>query len=48
MIGLILVFVIVEETLAKIRLFKILDYLSIAFLLAIMSVIAFLFGSVVP
>ena len=48
MIGLILAFVIVEETLAKIRLFKILDYLSIAFLLAIMSVIAFLFGSVIP
>jgi len=44
MLGLILAFVVVEETLAKIRLFRIIDYLSASFLLAIMSVISFLLG----
>jgi len=48
MLGLILAFVVVEETLAKIRLFRIIDYLSASFLLAIMGVISFLLGGVVP
>jgi len=48
MLGLILAFVIVEESLAKIRLFRIIDYLSASFLLAIMSVISFLLGGGAP
>ncbi len=48
MLGLIGAFVVVEETLAKIRLFRIIDYLSASFLLAIMGVISFLLGGVVP
>ncbi len=47
MIVLIFVFVIVEETLAKIRLFKILDYLTISFTLALLAIVSFfLFGGV--
>ncbi|GAB6135445.1 respiratory chain complex I subunit 1 family protein [Thermococcus prieurii] len=48
MLGLILAFVVVEETLAKIRLFRIIDYLSASFLLAIMGVISFLLGGGAP
>ncbi len=48
MFGLTLAFVAVEETLAKIRLFRIIDYLSASFLLAIMGVISFLLGGGAP
>ncbi len=47
MLGLTAVFVVVEETLAKIRLFKIIDYLTASFLLAIMGVISYLLSGVV-
>ncbi len=47
MVGLTAVFVVVEETLAKIRLFKIIDYLTASFLLAIMGVISYLLSGVV-
>ncbi len=44
---LIVVFVLVEETFAKMRLFKILDYLTVSFMLAILSIISFfVFGGV--
>jgi len=47
MICLILGFVFVEETFAKLRLFKLIDYLTISFLLAILSIISFfIFGGV--
>ncbi|WP_297070220.1 respiratory chain complex I subunit 1 family protein [Thermococcus sp.] len=48
MLGLIGAFVVIEETLAKIRLFRIIDYLSTSFLLAIMGVISFLLGGGAP
>ncbi len=44
---LVVVFVIVEETFAKMRLFKVLDYLTVSFMFAILSVISFfVFGGV--
>ncbi len=47
MIALILVFVVVEEIFAKMRLFKIIDYLAVSFMLALLSVVSyFLFGGV--
>jgi len=47
MILLVVIFVIVEETFAKMRLFKILDYLTVSFMLAILSIISFfVFGGV--
>jgi len=47
MLVLILIFAIVEETFAKIRLFKILDYLALSFTLALLSIVSFfLFGGV--
>ena len=45
MLVLVVVFVVIEETLAKIRLFKILDFLTISFTLALLSIVSFfLFG----
>jgi formate hydrogenlyase subunit 4 len=41
LLGLIVVIVITEESLAKLRLFKILDFLAISFSLGLLSVIAF-------
>lgn len=41
LLGLVVVIVITEETFAKLRLFKILDYLAISFSLGLLSVIAF-------
>jgi formate hydrogenlyase subunit 4 len=38
---LIAIIVIVDETLAKLRLFKILDFLAISFSLGLLSIIAF-------
>ena len=47
MVVLIFIFVVVEETFAKIRLFKILDYLTISFTLALLAIVSFfLFGGV--
>jgi len=47
MIALILVFVVIEEVFAKMRLFKIIDYLTVSFMLALLSVASyFLFGGV--
>ncbi len=47
MLFLIGVLVVVEETFAKLRLFKILDYLAISFSLALLSIISFfLFGGI--
>jgi formate hydrogenlyase subunit 4 len=41
LLGLIFVIVVIEETLAKLRLFKILEFLAISFSLGLLSVIAF-------
>ncbi len=47
MLCLILCFAFVEETFAKLRLFKLIDYLTISFLLAILSIVSFfIFGGV--
>ena len=47
MLALIVAFVFVEETFAKLRLFKLIDYLTISFLLALLSVASFfIFGGV--
>ncbi len=47
MLALIVAFVVVEETFAKLRLFKLIDYLTISFLLAVLSVVSFfIFGGV--
>ena len=46
-IFLILIVIFIEQSLAKVRLFKIADYLAVSFTLAIFSVVIFVLGGLV-